>query len=634
MTSYSEFTELASTRSARMLPNYYKFSNDIVQSYLKHYPSPDISEEHGLPYLRDILFISVLLITFPICILAYIPSVVVSFITQQPVLVFFDTLAMITLLFVFFSRNVNIRIKKRVFSSIFYILAVVLFYYLGLKGPSVVMLYCTSVLITLFRSKRAGLIAVSLNAGIFLSMLMVSPVRSPTLTFFQEFPVGAWLAVGINLIAFNALIVLSVASLVDHLNESLLEERKLQDLLKRESLDLVDSKLKAEESDRLKTAFLSNMSHEIRTPMNGILGFSSFLSDPDLTPGDQQKYLSIIKKSSARMLNIINEIIEISRIESGQMDVNYRETNINEQVEDVFTLLKPEVDEEKIAFSYKNGLPAHESFINTDGEKLVAILTNLVKNAIKYTEKGSITFGYQLLPAVSTAQMLIPAELEFFVRDTGIGIPSDRQDAIFDRFVQADIADIQARQGAGLGLSISKSYIEMLHGRIWLKSETDQGSTFYFTLPYSGNTGEKRVDVNVEKMDIENLPGNGLNILIVEDDEVSKIFLKAVVKKISRKIIYAQSGVEAIALCRSNPDIDLILMDVRMPTMTGHDTTREIRRFNKDVVIIAQTAHALKGDRETALEAGCNDYITKPIIKEQLLEMIRRHFFNDGIIEN
>ncbi|MEI7663547.1 MAG: response regulator [Bacteroidota bacterium] len=593
-----------------------------------------MSEEHGLPYLRDKLFISVLLITFPICILAYVPSVVVSFITHQPILVFFDTLAMLVLAFVFFGRNLKIRLKKKVFSAIFYILAIVLFYYLGLKGPSVVMLYCTSVLITLFQSKRAGLIAVSFNAAIFLTLLMVSPVRSGTVFFFQEFPVGAWLAIGVNLIAFNALIVLSVASLVDHLNESLLEEMKLQELLKREGMDLVASKLKAEESDRLKTAFLANMSHEIRTPMNGILGFSSFLSDPDLTPGDQQKYLSIIKKSSARMLNIINEIIEISRIESGQMDVSRRETNINEQTEDVYTLLKPEVDQEKIVFSFQNGLSSHESCIQTDGEKLVAILTNLVKNSIKYTEKGSITFGYHLRPAVSTTQISRPAELEFFVKDTGIGIPSDRQNAIFDRFVQADIADVQARQGAGLGLSIAKSYVEMLQGRIWVNSEVDRGSTFYFTLPYTGNSGVKSGKKNIEMPDIQEFPVKGLNVLIVEDDEVSRIFLKTIVRKISRNIIYAQSGAEAISLCRNNPDIDLILMDVRMPEMTGHDTTREIRRFNKDVIIIAQTAHALKGDRETALEAGCNDYITKPILKNQLMEMIHRQFVDAGILEN
>jgi signal transduction histidine kinase len=244
--------------------------------------------------------------------------------------------------------------------------------------------------------------------------------------------------------------------------------------LKQAEEELVNSKEKAEESDRLKSAFLANMSHEIRTPMNGILGFADLLKEPDLSGEQQQKYIRIIEKSGNRMLNIINDIIDISKIEAGLMNLEITESNINEQTEYIYTFFKPEIEAKGISLSNKNTLPGVEAIIKTDREKLFAILTNLVKNAIKYTYKGLIEFGY-----VKKGEFL-----EFFVKDTGIGIQEDRQEAIFERFIQVDISKKQAYQGAGLGLSISKAYVEMLGGTIWVDSGEGVGSTFYFTIPY------------------------------------------------------------------------------------------------------------------------------------------------------
>ncbi len=231
---------------------------------------------------------------------------------------------------------------------------------------------------------------------------------------------------------------------------------------------------KAEESDRLKSAFLANMSHEIRTPMNGILGFSGLLKKPNLSGELQQSYIDIIEKSGVRMLNIINDIISISKIESNTVEINSREFNINKQQEYLHNFFKPEVEAKGIDFSYHFSLPLKHSIVNTDQDKFMSIYMNLIKNAIKYTEKGSIEFGYHIKGPF----------LEFYVKDTGIGIESERQEAIFERFIQADIEDKMARQGAGLGLSISKAYAEMLGGIIWLESENENGSTFYFTIPY------------------------------------------------------------------------------------------------------------------------------------------------------
>lgn len=380
--------------------------------------------------------------------------------------------------------------------------------------------------------------------------------------------------------------------------------------------DLTIAKEHAEESDRLKSAFLANMSHEIRTPMNGILGFAELLKEPGLTGEEQQKYIGIIEKSGARMLNIINDIVDISKIEAGLMKLDIKDTNINEQIEYIYTFFKPEVEAKGIKLSFKNVLSGKEAIIKTDHEKFYAIFTNLVKNAIKYSEEGTIELGYERKGK----------DIEFFVKDTGIGIPKDRQEAIFERFIQADIADKMARQGAGLGLAISKAYIEMLGGKIWVESEEGIGSAFYFTLPYITEQEEKKaVEKDIPEQEEKNKIKK-LKTLIAEDDETSEMLITLGVEKFSKEILKVRNGLEAVEVCRNNPDIDLIFMDIQMPVMNGYEATRQIRQFNKDSVIIAQTAFGLSGDREKVIKAGCNDYISKPIKKAELQKLIVKFF--------
>ncbi len=389
---------------------------------------------------------------------------------------------------------------------------------------------------------------------------------------------------------------------------------------KKTELELIKAKEKAEESDRLKSAFLTNMSHEIRTPMNGILGFAELLKEPNLSTDEQNSFIEIIGKSGQRMLNTINSIIDISKIESGLVKVNIKEANINEKMEFAYKFFNPEVESKGIQFFLKYGLPDKEAIINTDNEMVYGILTNLVKNAIKFTHKGSIELGYVLKSDSD------PAELEFYVKDTGIGIPKDRLDAIFDRFIKADIEDKQAFQGSGLGLTISKSYVEMLGGKMWIESEEGRGSTFYFTIPYNIESEDKNVIGNAVPADNNEVKIKNLKILIVEDEEISGMLLEIMVNTFAKKILKARTGVEAIEACRLNPDIDLILMDIQMPQMNGYEATLQIRQFNKDVIIIAQTAFGLSGNREKAIEAGCNDYILKPIKKDHLVELMEKYF--------
>ncbi|WP_310559578.1 PAS domain S-box protein [Flavobacterium sp.] len=388
--------------------------------------------------------------------------------------------------------------------------------------------------------------------------------------------------------------------------------------------DLISAKLRAEESDRLKLAFLANMSHEIRTPMNGIIGFTELLKAPGLTGEEQQEYINIIEKSGKRMLNIINDIISISKVESGQIEVSLSETNVNEQLNYIHSFFTPEANQKGIQLSIKKQLPARYNLIKTDGEKLYAILTNLVKNAIKFTDEGTIEFGCEKKGG----------NIEFFVKDSGIGISNSQINIVFERFRQANESISRSHEGSGLGLAISKAYIEMIGGKIWVDSEIGKGSTFYFTLPFQSESeneddNEYEEKIAIEKVNLKIIPEikiKDLKVLIVEDDAISKLLITIAVKPFSKEILKVSSGMEAIEMCSTNPDIDLVMMDINMPKMGGYEATKQIREFNKDLVIIAQTANGMQSDRDEAIAAGCTDYISKPINIKDLGALIQKYF--------
>lgn len=385
---------------------------------------------------------------------------------------------------------------------------------------------------------------------------------------------------------------------------------------KQYEAELVTAKEKAEESDRLKSAFLANMSHEIRTPMNGILGFTDLLKEPKLSGKEQEKYIGIIESSGQRLLNTVNDLIDISKIESGQMQVSVSEVDINKLNEELFAFFNVEAKKKGLQIILSSSSQTYY-IILSDQEKIYSILNNLIKNAIKYTQKGSIDFGYILKKDTE------PAEVEFFVKDTGSGIPKERLEVIFDRFIRSALDDDNS-EGSGLGLSISKAYVEMLGGKIRVESEEGVGSQFYFTIPYKTAKSKvsKNKEVDSETKSLDQI--KDLKILIVEDDEAADKLLSILVRGLSKEVMHTKNGLDTVELCRNNPDIDLILMDINMPEMNGYDATRQIREFNKNVVIIAQTAYAMAGDREKSIEAGCDDYISKPINKNELLEKIEK----------
>jgi hypothetical protein len=386
--------------------------------------------------------------------------------------------------------------------------------------------------------------------------------------------------------------------------------------IKKTEAELLKAKEKAEESDRLKSLFLANVSHEIRTPMNGILGFSQLLKDPNTKEKEIKEYIELIETSGKRMLNIINDIIDISKIEANQMQVVIAECDLNEQTRFIYSFFRPEILSKGLELSLYNGLSDNESVVLTDKEKIYACLLNLIKNAIKFTNSGKISFGY-----IKKGELL-----EFFVKDTGIGIPAEKLGIIFDRFVQADLKISKPYEGAGLGLSITKGYVELLGGTIWAESEIGKGSTFYFTIPYNPVAKEVKEEKNGNNYIWEGEKMKKLKILIAEDDITSDMLLTSIFKRFDCEIVHTQNGKEAVAAFEKSPDFDLVLMDLKMPEMDGYIATKLIKEINPKVVVIAQTAYALQGDREKAIAAGCDEYIPKPIDQNILLDLIKKYY--------
>jgi CheY-like chemotaxis protein/two-component sensor histidine kinase len=326
-------------------------------------------------------------------------------------------------------------------------------------------------------------------------------------------------------------------------------------------------------------------------------------------------YIGFINQSANRLMNTINDIVEISQIQTTQAQLTLSETNITELTDDLYAGFKPEALKKGLNLSIKNSLSKNTDSVFTDSQKLKTILSNLISNAIKFTKAGSIECCIRYTKDW----------LEFSVKDTGIGIPENKQQSIFERFMQADVSNTRPFDGIGLGLSISKAYVEMLGGKIWVESQVDKGSEFFFTIPcIIKQKATHDTETPAPSKDREEVFLKMKNIMIVEDDELSEMLLSEIVRDHFGKSFYAKTGFEAIEICRNNPDIDLILMDIKMSGMNGYEATRQIRLFNKDVIIIAQTAFCMVGDREKALAAGCNDYISKPYNRTSLMRVINK----------
>ncbi|MDR5589240.1 ATP-binding protein [Christiangramia sp. SM2212] len=388
------------------------------------------------------------------------------------------------------------------------------------------------------------------------------------------------------------------------------EVREKTKALEQRNAELLKAKEKAEESERLKTAFLQNMSHEIRTPMNGILGFMRLMRSENLDKDAQKKYIDIVSKSGKRLLTTINNILEFSKIRSKIVEVRIRLVNVEEVMNYHLQFFQTLAREKDVEFSIKEQITGAEALIESDRNILDGILTNLISNAIKFCKAGEVSFGnYQ------ENDMLV-----FYVQDTGEGISEERIKAIFNPFVQGDQELSRAYEGSGLGLSIVKEYIDLIQGDIWVESEVGEGSTFYFSIPYK-RMKRKKV---VEEVQLPERLMNR-NILVAEDDNISYLLISKYLKKSGLNSIRAKDGEEAVEIARNNPNIDLILMDIKMPKISGLDATKNIREFDKVIPIIAQTAFSKDGYRDIAINMGCNDYINKHIEEVRLLKVLKKY---------
>lgn len=387
---------------------------------------------------------------------------------------------------------------------------------------------------------------------------------------------------------------------------------------KRIETELRAAKEKAEESDRLKSAFLANTSHEIRTPMNGIIGFCELLKDPDLTHTERTEYIHVINKCSSQLLNIINDIIDISKIEAGQITITESAFDLFVAIDDLCKPFAQQAESAGINFILTNNLDINtNSTIITDITKLSQILNNLISNSLKFTSEGEIEVSVSIFDKDNEY-------LEFIVRDTGIGIENEHKDIIFERFRQVEHFETRKYSGTGLGLSICKAYIDLMKGSIWLESEPNVGTKFHFIIPNkplsakknSINTSGAYLDVNL----------SGKSILIAEDEEFNFRLIEAMLKETNADIVHVTDGQSAVDYIRAHSNIQLIMMDIKLPILNGYEATKQIKSIRPDIPIIAQTAFAFVEDKDKAIEAGCNDYLDKPISKKKLFLLLKKYF--------
>jgi PAS domain S-box-containing protein len=377
---------------------------------------------------------------------------------------------------------------------------------------------------------------------------------------------------------------------------------------KRAGEELLKAKEKAEESDRLKTSFLQNMSHEIRTPMNAITGFASLLDNSELAADKRKNFTSIIVHSSNQLLSIVNDILTISSIDTRQEKVNIDIVNVNQVINDLQDIFKHRALIKNVEITSVCQLKDQEAEIYTDSTKLTQILTNLLSNALKFTQEGTINIGYKLQNEI----------LEFFVKDNGIGIKAEVQDKIFERFRQADMYINKKYGGTGLGLAISKAFIELLGGKIWVESRIGKGSTFFFTIPYKPITSTKKIKIRNKNY------SKAITVIIADDEELNLFYLEELLHDLNLRLLRANDGRETVDICKKDPTVRLILMDIRMPVLDGSKAAMEIKKIRPGLPIIAQSAYALDREIREYNKFGFDDYITKPIVKDELIEKVMK----------
>ena len=409
----------------------------------------------------------------------------------------------------------------------------------------------------------------------------------------------------------------NLTRLVPAIKRELIEAKNRRDK-KKNLAELIIAKERAEESDRLKSSFLATMSHELRTPLNSIIGFAELIANDIFSYEDVVENSKLIYQSGHHLLALINDMFDFSLIESGELKINKTEISINKILD------KLEIDFGRdnkvrtgvIKLIFEKDFEYGKDELYTDNIKFRQVLSNLIGNALKFTEKGLVKVGYKAIKDDVGNNFI-----EFFVKDSGIGIPENMQDVIFERFRQVEETHTRRFGGAGLGLSISKRIIEFLGGKNRVESQVGKGSTFYFTLPFDRESIKEVPEIKFVA-DKKLYNWSEKKILVVEDVDSNYKLVEMMLRKTNAKVIRAVNGIEAIEKCKSDKELDLVIMDIRLPDLSGYDATKRIKEMCPDFPVLAQTSYALSGDREISLQAGCDDYIPKPLDKSLFLSKI------------
>ena len=592
--------------------------NKPLRLLLKYIPYPDLGSSHSFVEWKNRLLFVVLAGMIVLGFIAYVPSVILAAIEKVWMVIVLDTLVYAVVLYATFSRKMSSEVKVKIILITFYILGIALLILLGQKGAGFNWLFVFPLLSSFFYGYRG--IAVSTVINLVSLTLLSFPIYFEWQNFGQinEYDFGGWIVNSVNFLAITSLLSLALTVILGSIDKSLKKEQRMNSLLEKHRDQLSVEKNKAQESEQLKSAFVANMSHEIRTPLNAIIGFSHLMSKGNLPPEKMMHYGSLIDMSGKQLTGIIDDIIDISKIEQGQMAVHTEPVGVYSSLQDVIDIQRNRVETLKkdIRIEYHVPKKLKDLVINTDEIRFKQIAGNIIGNAVKYTEKGIVRVGYKLK---QTEEKMMA---EFFVKDTGRGIPAEDHERIFNRFSQAGNVDFQ--EGTGLGLSITRGLLDLLGGDIWLKSELHKGSEFYFTLP--AEDARVAVTEKVENDEVHDFSSSveGKLIYIAEDDEFSYYLLEEMLRPLNLRIKQAANGKELLDLMNQDTP-DLVLLDIRMPVMSGLEALKEIRKRHTDIPVIAQSAHVLPEERQECFNQGCNDYISKPVEQDILFGLFEKY---------
>ncbi len=529
----------------------------------------------------------------------------------------FITIAFVSVFVITVMKVMSFRFRVNWMLLLVYIVGGFIYFLKGFESIGLVVLLSFSLLSAILKGGRESLMSLIMN----MTLLVVYDILHYTTWLSDQYILSEnyleHVQKEVLFVIVNVVTLLPLISFMRGINYALTKERRFMQILSEEREKLMRASLKAEESDVLKTAFLSNMSHEIRTPMNAILGFANLLSHKEISAEEKEEFVNLIRINGKNLLTLVEDIIDISKIDSGQLQVKNSPFCLHDLLSEVYDSFWDDIRRRgqlNIKLYLNEGISDINTIVLADATRLKQIVVNLVGNAIKFTERGFVEFGYEKLNEET---------LQFYVKDTGIGLPKGKEKEVFKRFSKFNDDKCRLYGGTGIGLSIAEDLVNLMGGKIWVESEYKVGTTFYFTLPFHRVTGQ--VKREEELNDGVEYNWEGKTFLVAEDEEDNFRYLEVALSISNASLIWARNGMEAVEIFTKINNIDLVLMDVKMPEMDGYAATREIKQVAKGVPVIAQTAYAMSEEREKSALAGCDDYIAKPINYTDLLRVIHKY---------